>query len=115
MIKECPNCQVRLGTQCIRDKTGREFMTAICDVCGFEAPQNHLVIQEMYAYVSVDPEDQNEGVIAMATPAGPLPLVGADIGRMQSLRKIAEECASRSKIQVKLLRFSVREVVEVIG
>ncbi len=114
MIDTCPNCRKKLTLECTEFMNGEAHMLMACDACGFSAPKNHLVIQELYAYVSVDPEDQNEGIIAMATPSGPLPLVGADIDRMKSLRKVAEDVAERSKIQVKLLRFSVREEIEVI-
>lgn len=67
-------------------------------------------INEMYAFVSVDPEDDTEGIIAMKTAGGYwLPLVGADMNRVDSLRAKALELGDLSGREVKLLKFSARE------
>ena len=86
----------------------------VCTACGFSTGKNHLKVNEMWVWVSVDSEDQNEGVIAFDSPMGPMPMVGADKDRMMSLRHLAEQTAKKSGIEVKLLRFSERVEIEVI-
>lgn len=48
-------------------------------------------VTEMFAYIAVD-DDGDEGICAFYSPAmgGMLPMVGADMARMQSLRPMAE-------------------------
>jgi hypothetical protein len=73
-----------------------------------------LQITEMYAFVAVD-RDGDEGIIGMRAPDGSwMPLVGADKARVESLRSIAREIARASHREVRLLRFSVREELEVL-
>lgn len=71
-------------------------------------------IEHMWAYLSVDPTDGNEGVIGMTTPAGWMPFVCADMDRVKSLRPFAEEIAKYRKMTVRLAKFTVREDVEVV-
>lgn len=69
-------------------------------------------IDEMYAFVAVH-DDQDEGVMGMPTAQGWLPMVGADMARMESLKDLAKVLAQRSGKRIRLLRFSVREELEV--
>jgi hypothetical protein len=58
-------------------------------------PKNTLPrINEVWAFVSVDPKDGNEGVMATTTGRYWLPLIGADGERIKSLRPIVEEMAA---------------------
>lgn len=109
----CPNCsgELKLETRMIEDE---QRTLQICDACGFKAAKNHLKVDELWAWVSVDPTDQNEGVIAFNSPVGPMPMVGADRERMMSMRKFAEQTVQKSGIEVKLLRFTKRSEIEVL-
>lgn len=108
----CPNCGIALTlTSPHPTKT-----LQLCAKCGFTAPKNYLVIEKLYAFVSVDPVDQNEGVIAYRAPSGiMMPMVGGDWERVESMRGIAERVARESGIEVKLIEFANRRVVETIG
>jgi hypothetical protein len=87
----------------------------VCDECGFRAGKNYLKINELWAWVSVDAEDQNEGIITLGSSMGPLPMIGADKERMLSMRQLAGQAAKNSGIQVKLIRFTTREDIETLG
>lgn len=69
-------------------------------------------IDEMFAFVAE--EKEGEGVIAVHSPMGWLPLVGANMARVESLRPYAKEVAMRSGQKVRLLRFSAREELGVL-
>lgn len=69
-------------------------------------------IDEITAFVTVH-ADGDEGIIGMRGPDGSwIPLVGADMKRTDQLRAYAQDLAKRSGKPVRLLRFSVREVLE---
>ena len=68
-------------------------------------------IDEMYAFTQVDPADNTEGIIAFHAGSGWMPMVGADMERVQYLRPRAQEVANATGTPVKVLRFSVREEV----
>lgn len=71
-------------------------------------------IDEMYAFVQTDPKDQTEGVIGFHTTDGWLPMVGADTARVEYLRPVAQEIATAMGREVRIIRFTVREEIEVI-
>lgn len=76
-----------------------------------------LRIEQMYAFVALDPEDDTEGIIgfqAAPGPSGMMPMVGADMERVDDLRPMAQAIATRTGLQVRLLRFEVRTELEVI-
>ena len=72
-------------------------------------------IDEMYAFVVEDSGPDDEGVIGMNTKSGWMPLVGADMARVEALRPIARGIAHRLGKPVKLLHFDNRKELEVIG
>ncbi len=76
-------------------------------------PSLGYVIQEMYAWISSD--ETGEGVIAVSSPLGPMPLVGADLVRMEAWREHAVMAATMSGKTVLLVRFSTRTVLETIN
>jgi hypothetical protein len=68
----------------------------------------------MYAFVMLDQADNTEGIPAFPGPDGtPLPMVGADMKRVDSLRPIAEAFARATGNKVTLCRFEVRTELEV--
>jgi hypothetical protein len=72
-----------------------------------------LVISEMYAFVTAEP-GEDEGVIAVKVGGTFMPLVGADLARVDSMRAMAQSVVNNSGIKVKLLRFRVREELEIL-
>ena len=72
-------------------------------------------IEEMYAFVAEESGPGDEGVVAMNTEFGWMPMVGADMARVASLRPIALGIAKSSGKRIKLLHFTKREELEVIA
>lgn len=66
-------------------------------------------IEEMYAFVAEDSGPDDEGVVSMNTVAGWMPLVGADMARVESLRPIARSIGEQTGKKIKLLHFTQRE------
>lgn len=72
-------------------------------------------IEQMYAFITEDKGPDDEGVIGMNTDMGWMPLVGADMARVESLRPIALQIAREVGKPIKLLRFTQREELEVLN
>ena len=77
-------------------------------------------IEEMYAFIVEDTGPDDEGVIAIQSPPGNdgtilwLPLVGADMARVNSLRPTAVGIARQLGKPLKLVHFSNRQDLEII-
>lgn len=72
-------------------------------------------VSELFAFVAEEKDADDEGIVGMLLPTGMwMPLVGADMARVDSLRPIAKHIAKTSGQKIKLLRFSVREELETI-
>lgn len=70
-------------------------------------------IDVIYAYIASGPE--GEGICAFHGRDGMwLPMVGADIARIESLREHAREMVKKTGQPLKLVKFSVREELETI-
>jgi len=72
-------------------------------------------ITEIYAFVTEDKGPDDEGIVGMNTGSGWMPMVGADMKRVDDLRPIALSLALGTGIKIKLLHFTKREELEVIG
>ncbi len=66
-------------------------------------------ITEMYAFIAEDTGPDDEGVVAMHIGGKSIPMVGADMNRVESLRPIARDIASTLGKRVKLIHFTQRE------
>ena len=77
-------------------------------------------IEELYAFVCEDTGPDDEGVIGIQTGPGDdgqrlwLPLVGADMARVNSLRPIAQGIGRQIGKKVTLAHFDNRQDIEVI-
>jgi hypothetical protein len=72
-----------------------------------------LFISEMYAFISTD--DEGEGVMAFLAQNGTwMPMVGADMTRVEQLKPIAINMGKAQGRKVKLIKFSQREELEVL-
>ncbi len=66
-------------------------------------------IEEMYAFVVEDSGPDDEGVVAMSVGGVMMPMVGADIARVESLKPMARIISAQIGKKVKLLHFTQRE------
>jgi hypothetical protein len=66
-----------------------------------------LKINEMYAFICDEPD--GEGIPAVSMGPMMMPLVGADMTRIDSLREHAQLVADQSGRKITLVKFSVRE------
>ena len=71
-------------------------------------------IESMYAFIAEDSGPDDEGVIGMHTGAGWVPLVAADMARVESLRPFAASIARTTRKPVKLVHFTQRQDIEII-
>ena len=73
-----------------------------------------LKIERLFAYVATDPDDGSEGIVSMQMGMTHMPLVGADMERMQSLWPHAEMIAKSTGAQIRLMLFDNAQVIETI-
>jgi hypothetical protein len=72
-------------------------------------------IEQLLAWVIADKDEDDEGVPAFNTDMGPMPMMGADLGRvLGTMRQIAQQAADMQGKPIKLIRSTGIEVVEVI-
>lgn len=65
-------------------------------------------IRTIHAITAIGQDDE-EGVCAFATPAGPMPMIAANEERLTLLKTVAQEIADETGQVFKITRFSVRE------
>lgn len=71
-------------------------------------------IEAVWLFISMD-DDGDEGIPAMMGPDGVwLPLLAADRQRVDDLRPMAQEVATASGREVRLVEFTVMDEVEVL-
>jgi hypothetical protein len=71
-------------------------------------------IEAIHAFVAVG-EDDEEGIIGMNMGGSWMPFIAADLTRLEGLRPSAEAIAATTGRQVRLVRFTTRQDLEVIG
>lgn len=68
-------------------------------------------ITEMYAFVVADKDENDEGIIGFApdpkAPTAMMPMVGADMARIESLRPLADRVSAQIGKPYKILRFKL--------
>lgn len=65
-------------------------------------------IEEMYAFVAEDSGPDDEGIVAMSMGNIMMPLVGADITRVENYKALARTIGQTTGKKIKLLRFTNR-------
>jgi len=66
-----------------------------------------LIINEMFAFIA--PDALGEGLVAFQMPSGEwMPLVGADMTRVESLKPIARKIGKMSGKKIQLVKFTTR-------
>ena len=74
-----------------------------------------LKIEEMYAFIATE-EDGQEGICAFQIKSGLwMPMVGADLKRVASLRPMAEAISKATGKQIEVCKFTNRQHLEMIG
>ena len=68
----------------------------------------------MYAFIAEDKGPDDEGVAAINLGGFWMPLVGADMKRVDAIRTMAKTVAQHTKKKITLVKFSARTDVEVI-
>jgi hypothetical protein len=71
-------------------------------------------IEEMYAFIVADTGPEDEGLAAMKLRGDWLPLVGADMERVESRKPIAQSIARETGQKITIARFTQRTDVETI-
>ncbi len=66
-------------------------------------------IDEMYAFIAEDAGPDDEGIVAINRSGTWVPLVGADMKRVESLRPVARQLARTLNKPIKLIHFTNRE------
>jgi len=66
-------------------------------------------IEEMFAFVAEDSGPDDEGIVAMQVGDVMVPMVGADMARVESLRPIVRAISAQTGKNIKLLHFTQRE------
>jgi len=72
-------------------------------------------IEQIYAFITVDPEDDTEGIAGFLAPNNVMmPLIGADMARIHSLREMAEKISNERGVTLRLCIFKERIELETI-
>lgn len=71
-------------------------------------------INEIYAFIAVGTDPSDEGIVAWKFGDSWVPLVGADMARIESLRPLAQNLARTVDKSIILTKFSLREDLEEI-
>lgn len=112
MEANCPKCKRELKIRNDVSKT-ESVLTEYCS-CGFSRPKEGATVSEIWAYLVIDPKDKNEGIAGFQTPTGMMPMIAADRGRVEHLREYAEDISRNLGVDIRLVRFSAREIVDTI-
>lgn len=68
-------------------------------------------ITEMFCFAMSDKDDDDEGVPALFTGLGSMPLVGADITRIDALLPHAQKIANEFGKPLRIYKFSQKEQI----
>jgi len=71
-------------------------------------------INVIYAFISTEEGPEDEGIVAAKFGDTWMPLVGADMERVNSLKPLAKQIAQTTGKRIVLARFTVREEIEQI-
>jgi hypothetical protein len=71
-------------------------------------------IKELFAWVIAAKDEDDEGIPAINTPIGPLPMVGSDVERAASFRQHAQLAADHHGKPVRLIKSTAIEIVEIV-
>lgn len=70
------------------------------------------IIDEMFAFTVIDPNDGNEGVLGFLKGNQWIPMVGADMERVETLRPMADSICRGLELTYRIKRFVYIEDIE---
>lgn len=77
--------------------------------------QRDVRVDTIYAFLSVDPETNSEGIVAYRSPTlGNMPLIAANRERLEQFREWAEAAVEATGHPIVLARFDWRQDVETL-
>jgi hypothetical protein len=65
------------------------------------------VVTELFAFVALDDSDGNEGVMAFYSDGSWIPMIGADMARIESLIPLAEKIEKETGAKFEIRHFSL--------
>lgn len=71
-----------------------------------------LEINELYAFIAEN--NEGEGICSFQMGDVHMPMVGADMLRIESLKKLAQIIATETGTKISICKFSKRELIETI-
>lgn len=75
--------------------------------------KGHINIESIYAFVVRD-DDGTEGIVGALGPHGWIPLVGADMEKVQQLEPRVQMTANATGKTIQLVRFKTRRLIKTI-
>lgn len=69
-------------------------------------------IDQIYAFLAVN--EDVEGIVLFQTGSMHLPMVGANIARVDLLRRVAQDISNDTGKKISICKFSQRELIEII-
>ena len=66
-------------------------------------------ITELYAFVSIGSDPDDEGIMAFQTDDGWMPMIGADMTRVNVLKPMADKVSKIAGTPYKILRFKLEK------
>jgi hypothetical protein len=113
MVPFCDDCDIVMGHRnghwtCARCGAVKDHPTdkTLPDYKGFR-------ITEVHAITGIGDDDE-EGIPAIMTTDGPLPLISSDRVRLEQLKIMAQQIANQTGQSYKIVRFSAREDIGTI-
>lgn len=68
-------------------------------------------VEEMFAFVTTDPEDNSEGIIGAEVNGELMPLVGSDTTRIKELLPMAKKICEHLGSEVRIIKFTKCEEI----
>lgn len=103
----CPTCKIEM--KLVEEN---ELLWHKCEKCGCFDAVSDIKVEAMYGFFSVDPRDGNEGLVAFKTPEGFMPLVGADLARVEAWKKYVEKICKDTNVSIRLYKFGNKELLQ---
>jgi len=105
---KCPDCAKNLYTEIHDDKTLLK-----CE-CGYSRNKNYLKVNQIYAYFSVNQDDDIEGLACFFNDDALIPMIAADKHRLDELTLIAHDMVEKEGLALRLVKFTNREEIKTI-
>jgi hypothetical protein len=68
-------------------------------------------ISQLFCFAAYDKDEDDEGVPTFQSKLGPIPLMGADVTRVEQFMPIAQQIADATGKQIRIYKFSHKEQI----